>query len=118
MRPDGRRCALKTQDSLQRPPVTVTADDFRYIGKETDWKLAQGEDVSLLESEKLEYRPNETALLVADSDLTAAVRDVSIRRLAQAASVSEYTVKKDRRGERLQKRLAAKLWKAVQAIQK
>jgi hypothetical protein len=116
--PDGRRCDRKTQGLLKRTPVNVTANDFRYIGKETDRKWEQGEDISLLESETLEYRPGETARLVADPELREAVYNVSIRRLAKEAGVSENTVKAARRGERQQRRVVAKLWKAVRALLK
>jgi hypothetical protein len=42
----------------------VTADGFRFIGKETDRRWEQGEDISVIAPSTLEYHPNETAKLV------------------------------------------------------
>ena len=47
----------------------------------------------MLDPELLEYRPNETAWLVADPDLQCEIRRVSIRALAKAAGVSTKTVR-------------------------
>lgn len=81
---------------LQRTPVT--AEGFRYIGKETDRRWEQGEDISMLDPHVLEYRPNETARLTTDPNLQRNARQVSIRDLAEVAEVSEKTVKAARRG--------------------
>ena len=54
-----------------------------YIGKETNRRWEQGEDISMLNPEVVEYRPNETARLVADPELGRDARSVSIRALAK-----------------------------------
>ena len=59
--PDGTRCGKRTAGLLKRTPVV--AANFSYIGKETDRRWEQGEDISMLTAEVLEYRPNETARL-------------------------------------------------------
>jgi len=79
--PDGNRCSAHTIGLLGPTPVTV--DGFRYIGKETDRRWEQGEDISMLDPFVLEYRPNETARLVTDLDLQRDARRVSIRGLAR-----------------------------------
>jgi len=81
--PDGNRCKPQTSGLLQRTPVT--AEGFRYIGKETDRRWEQGEDISMLDPHVLEYRPNETARLTTDPDLQRNARQVSIRDLAERA---------------------------------
>jgi hypothetical protein len=93
--PDGNLCKPQTSGLLQRTPVT--ADGFRYIGKETDRRWEQGEDVSMVDPHLLEYRPNETARLVADPVLQREARRLSIRTLARHAGVSEKTVKAARK---------------------
>ena len=70
-------------------------------------------DISILDSKVLEYRPNETALLVTDSVLQADCRKVSIRALAREAGVAEKTVKAARRGQRLRRSTIGKLVKGL-----
>jgi hypothetical protein len=76
----------------------VTANDLRYIGKETDRRWEQGEEISMLETFTLEYHPDETANLKTDPDLQRKVREHSIRALAAVAGVSTRTVKAAREG--------------------
>jgi hypothetical protein len=109
--PDGLPCTALTSGVLVRG--MARAECFRYIGKETDRRWEQGEDLSLIESPTLEYRPQETELLVADVDLQQKVRGVSIRFLARLAEVSEGSVKAARNGRRLRKSTASKLARAL-----
>jgi hypothetical protein len=99
---------------LKRTPVT--ADSFRYIGKETDRRWEQGDHISMLETGVLEYRPNETAGLVADPDLQRDTRMVPIRALATKAGVSDGTVKAVRKGKRLRRTTTEKLRTALRAL--
>lgn len=110
--PDGQVCARETHGLLQRCPVTAVGVP-RCIGKETDRRWEQGEDISMLDTFTLEYRPNETENLVTDPALQVKVRSVSIRTLARAAGVSEKTVKAARDGKRLRKHTIDKLTKAL-----
>ena len=91
----------------------MTVEGFRYIGKETDRRWGQGEDLSLVDPLVIEYRPNETERLVADPILRRDARRVSIRSLARCAGVSEKTVKAARRGRRLRKSTFHKLMAAL-----
>jgi hypothetical protein len=112
--PDGNPCTSHTKGVLKRTPVT--ADGFRYIGKETDRRWEQGEHISMLEARVLEYRPNETARLVTDPVLQRDARKVSIRALAKKAGVSERTVKDVRNGQRVQRDTADKLRTVLRAL--
>ena len=112
--PDGSACSPHTAGLLRRTPVT--ADGFRYIGKETDRRWEQGEDLSVLDPHLLEYHPNETARLVTDPVLRQVARRVSIRALAKGAGVSDKTVKAVRKGQRLRKSTIGKLTKALRAV--
>jgi hypothetical protein len=112
--PDGNACRSHTAGLLLR--TSVTADGFRYIGKETDRRWEQGEDFSLLEPLTVEYRPNETEHLVTDPALQCEAYRVSIRKLARAAGVSEKTVKAARRGERIRKSTIDKLRKGLKSL--
>ena len=109
--PGGGPCEGRTRGLLQRTPVV--ASGFRFIGKETDRRWEQGEDISIVESEIQEYRPNETFRLVVDTDLQRDGHSISNRRWAQQAGVSVTTVKAAKRGERLRKSTVEKLKKAL-----
>jgi hypothetical protein len=108
--PDSKPCTSDTEGLLVRTPVT--AEDFRYIGKETDRRWQQGEDMSMLDPHLTEYHANETARLVTDPVLRRDARRMSIRALAKAAGVSERTVKAARKGQRLRESTVDKLKKA------
>jgi hypothetical protein len=112
--PDGNNCTTQTRGLLRRTPVT--ADGFRYIGKETDRRWEQGEHFSVLDPATFEYRPKETERLVTDPVLQRSIRQVSIRALAKAAGVSDKTVKAARSGKRLRKSTADKLRKGLNRL--
>jgi hypothetical protein len=113
--PDGNLCGPRTEGLLKRTPVTADTP-LRYIGKETDRRWEQGEDITMLDPKLLEYCPNETARLVADPALQRDARRVSIRTLAKKAGVSERTVKDTRRGDRLRRSTISKLKKALNTM--
>jgi hypothetical protein len=112
MAPDGSDpCSVRTRGLLRRTPVT--ADGFRFIGKETDRRWEQGEDISMLDPFTLEYHPNETAKLVTDPIVQRDARLVSIRALAKKSGVSDRTVRAARKGHRLRKSTINKLKSAL-----
>jgi len=112
--PDGTPCTSRTTGLLKRTPVHA-ALPFRYIGKETNRRWEQGEDISILVSKTLEYSPNETANMVTDPALQRAARSMSIRALAKSANVSDKTVKAARSGQRLRRSTIRKLEVALKA---
>jgi hypothetical protein len=62
--PDGSPCVARTRSVLQRAPVI--AGQQHFVGKETDRRWEFGDDLSVLRSKSMEYRPRKT---VADSRL-------------------------------------------------
>jgi hypothetical protein len=60
------------------------------------------------------YRKRNGPALVCDPELQRCVQQVSIRKLAKAAEVTENTVKAARRGDRLQRSTVNKLRKALE----
>jgi hypothetical protein len=66
----------------------VIASGFRRIGKETDRRWEQGEDLSIIETDVTEYSPGETDVLVTDLELISASRDISIRPWAKRAGLA------------------------------
>jgi hypothetical protein len=109
--PDGNTCTPRSRGLLHRTPVT--ANELRYIGKETDRRWEQGEEISILDTFILEYCPDETENLKTDPNLQRKARECSIRALAEAAGVSTRTVKAARDGKRLRKHTIDKLTKAL-----
>jgi hypothetical protein len=109
--PDGEPGGKQTRGLLRR--TLVQASGFRFFGKETDRRWEQGEDFSLLQQNLLEYRAGETERLSVDPDLQQILCTGSIRRIAKEAGVSLGTVKSARRGDRIRKSSARKLWRAV-----
>ena len=112
--PDGTPCTAPTTGLLLRTPVVVSI--LQPIGKETDRRWEQGEDISILNSKVIEYRPNETARMIADPSLSSVDGRVSIRAWARAAGVSKNTAKAALRGKRVQKFIAEKLIKALRTL--
>jgi hypothetical protein len=51
--PDGTPCRADTGGLLQR--LHVGAGELRYVGKETDRKWEEGDDISILEFKTTEY---------------------------------------------------------------
>jgi hypothetical protein len=112
--PDGSKCTPRTAGLLQRTPV-VAAPQFATIGKETNRRWEREDDISLLENDVIEYRPNETGKLLADPALEHELRSRSIRSMSKIANVSPSTVKAARRGQRIRKSTLDKLRKAVKS---
>jgi hypothetical protein len=113
--PDEKPCGSRTVGLLRRTPV-IAAIPFASIGKETDRRWEREEDISLIESFRVEYRPNETERLVADVTLQHKARQTSIRSLAKASAVSEKTVKSFRKGRRIRKSTALKIARALKLM--
>jgi len=106
--PDGSKGTGRTAGLLRRTLVIATLE-FATIGKETNRRWEREDDISLLESDVIEYRPNETENLVTDIELQRELRLRSIRGTAKLSGVSATTIKAVRRGKRVRKSTTAKL---------
>jgi len=114
--PDGTRCDWHTEGLLRRTSITACGHP-RYIGKETDRRWEQDEDVSLLFPELPEYRPNETARLSTAGELQDRTRGFSVRDLAKKARLSPATIQAVKTNKRIRKKTAIKLSQALEAIE-
>lgn len=112
--PDGTPCRADTHGLLQRTPVT--AGEFRRIGKETDRRWEQGEDISLLMPTLVQYHPEETDRLVSDPALARELQRWSIRVIARESGISPTTIKAARRGDRIRKSTAQRLWAVIKSL--
>ena len=77
--PDGGSCRAETTGLLKRSHVI--AGEIRYVGKETDRKWEEGDEISLLDFSATEYgRKNK---VVASDDVKAAVSSIGINKCAR-----------------------------------
>lgn len=92
--PDGSACNANTCGLLQR--ASVQAGKLRYIGKETDRRWEEGEDLSLLGFQPMEYESN---LIPADENLLTDIRKYGLRELMRRTKLSQHTIEKIRNGQ-------------------
>jgi hypothetical protein len=75
----------------------VIAGQQHFVGKETDRRWEFGDDLSVLRSKSLEYRPRTT---VADPKLREQVAAAGVRALMRATGLSQHTIEAVLRGKR------------------
>jgi hypothetical protein len=112
---DDSKCTKETSGLLRRTLVIATSN-FATIGKETNRKWEREDDISLLESDVIEYRPNETNKLVMDADLQRKLQKLPTRPLAKVAHVSRERIRAAKRGRRIRKSTADKIRTAVDIL--
>jgi hypothetical protein len=109
--PDGSPCGWHTEGLLKR--TWIVADGFEYIGKESDRKWEQDDDINMLFPLLPLYRPDETEKLIGSSPSQASCRSVSKRKLAALTGMSTRTVQAARKGRRIRKSTARKIAAAL-----
>jgi hypothetical protein len=77
--PDGTPCGPDTRGLLKR--AHVTGGEFRYVGKETDRKWEEGDEISVLEFAATEY--GRTIQVVASEELKNDIRNIGINKCAR-----------------------------------
>jgi len=77
--PDGTACQPETIGLLKR--AHVIAEDIRYVGKETDRKWEEGEEVSVLEFAATEY--GRRGKVIASEEVKDKIREIGINRCAR-----------------------------------
>jgi hypothetical protein len=77
--PDGTTCQPETMGLLKR--AHVIAGDIRYVGKETDRKWEEGEDLSVLEFAPMEY--GGTGRVLASEEVKNQIKEIGINRCAR-----------------------------------
>lgn len=77
--PDGSPCSAETQGLLKR--AHIVAGEIRYVGKETDRKWEEGEEISVLEFTATEY--GRKGKVVASEEIKAAIQKIGINKCAR-----------------------------------
>jgi hypothetical protein len=99
-----------TKGLLKR--CSVVEASRRYVGKETDRRWEQGEDLSLVEFTSFEYQQSKQ--VVAGEDIKAEILKIGIRKLERNTGVSHHTLDKILKGEHVRRKTLAKIMKQVQ----
>ena len=109
--PDGTPCEADTSGLLQR--AHVIAGEFRYVGKETDRKWEEGDDISVLEFKTTEY--GRAKKVVADTATADKIRAIGIRKTMELTGMSQHTIEKMIRGEAVKRKTHEHVLRAIQA---
>jgi hypothetical protein len=92
--PDGGPCQAGTMGLLQR--AHITAGEFRYIGKETDRKWEEGDDISVLEFKGTEY--GRAKMVVATEEVKNDITDIHIKKCSRESGFTRSFLRKLVRG--------------------
>jgi hypothetical protein len=109
--PDGKPCEADTSGLLQR--ARIIAGEFRYIGKETDRKWEEGDDISVQEFKTTEY--GRARKVVADAAMADRIRAIGIRKTLKLTKMSQHTIEKLLRGEAVKRKTPAHVLNAIRA---
>ena len=108
--PDGSHCVADTQGLLRRS--SIVARQIIPVGKETDRRWEQGEDMSMLDFKVLEYRPS-GKMVVADQTLRNEVAKQGVRELMRKTGLSQHTIEAIRAGQPVRRRTLKRMQAAV-----
>ncbi len=98
--PDGTTCVADTSGLLRR--ASIVAGELRYVGKETDRRWTEGEDLSLLTFNAIEYLPS--GKVVADPTLRDAIAGSGLRQLMRETGLSQHTIEAIRAGKAVRRK--------------
>lgn len=77
--PDGSQCGHETHGLLKR--AHIIAGEFRYVGKETDRKWEEGDDLSILEFKTTEY--GRSTKVIASQEIKRQIAEIGINKCAR-----------------------------------
>jgi hypothetical protein len=109
--PDGSPCTAETRGLLRR--AHITAGTFRYVGKETDRKWEEGDEISVLEFKATEYGREKK--IVADTLIADEIRAIGVRKTIALTKMSQHTIEKLIRGEAVKRKTHEHVLKAIRA---
>lgn len=77
--PDGTECKAETSGLLGR--AHIVAGEIRYVGKETDRKWEEGDDISVVEFAATEF--GRSARVTASDEIKAKILEIGINKCAR-----------------------------------
>ena len=112
--PDATSCTCETRGLLQR--CSVIAASRRYVGKETDRRWEQGEDLSLVEFKAVEYQSAKQ--VVASDETKQQILKAGIRKLERETGVSHHTIDRILKDKHIRRKTLAKIVRQIKLIWK
>jgi hypothetical protein len=88
--PDGTLCEAATSGLLKR--AHIIAGEFRYVGKETDRKWEEGDDLSVLEFKTTEY--GRARRVVASEEVKKHIKTIGIKKCARESGFTRIFIRK------------------------
>ena len=70
----------------------MIAGEIRYIGKETDRKWEEGDDISVLDFKSTEY--GRAKKVASETVLSDEIRKIGIRKFMRLSKLSQHTIEK------------------------
>jgi hypothetical protein len=107
--PDGTTCTCETRGLLQRSHVIAASR--RYVGKETDRRWEQGEDLSLVEFKTVEYEGSKQ--VVASDEIKQQILKIGIRKIERTTGVSHHTINRILKSQQVRRKTLAKIVKGI-----
>ena len=109
--PDGTPCEADTKGLLKR--AHIVAGEFRYVGKETDHKWEEGDDISVLEFKATEY--GRARKVITEPSLADEIRTIGVRKTMGLTKMSQHTIEKLLRGEAVKRKTHENVLRVIQA---
>jgi hypothetical protein len=69
----------------------LTAGEFRYVGKESDRRWEEGDDISVLEFKASEY--GRATKVVASEEVKSDIKNIGIKRCARESGFTRFFVR-------------------------
>ena len=88
------------------------APEIRYVGKETDRKWEEGDEISVLDFKATEF--GRSKKVVADTSLADEIRAIGIRKTMELTKMSQHTIEKVVRGEAVKRKTHDHVLNAIQ----
>ncbi len=107
--PDGAPCEADTRGLLKR--ASILAGQLRYVGKETDRRWTEGDDISLLTFKSIEYVPS--GKVAADAVLRDEIAKRGLRELMRTTGLSQHTIEAIRAGQPVRRTTLQRMQAAV-----
>jgi hypothetical protein len=92
--PDGAPCKSGTTGLLKR--AHVVAGEFRYIGKESDYKWGEGDDINAREFKTTEF--GRSKMVVASEEVKSEIEKIGIKKCARESGFARFVLRKLLRG--------------------